>query len=118
VPIIDAHRQAVATVRMHGLQERLIMAQKLLEDGASLREALQTSASLSTETRSLLATGEQAGQLEDALQRALIRRQEVAGRKLSNAAQCIGQIAYGLAVIGVTIIVFKFYSGYFAMLRG
>lgn len=118
VPIMDAHRQAVATVRMHGLQERLIMAQKLLEDGASLREALQTSASLSTETRSLLATGEQAGQLEDALQRALIRRQEVAGRKLSNAAQRVGQIAYGLAVTGVIIIVFKFYSGYFAMLRG
>lgn len=118
VPIVDAHRQAVATVRMHGLQERLILAQKLLEDGAPLREALQSSASLSTETRSLLATGEQAGQLEDALLRALTRRQAVASRKLSLAAQRVGQLAYGLAVAGVVIIVFRFYSGYFALLRG
>ncbi|MFT4513405.1 MAG: type II secretory pathway component PulF [Planctomycetota bacterium] len=118
VPIVDAHRQAVQAVRMHGLQERLIMAQKLLEDGAPLRESLHSSNALSPETRSLLATGEQAGQLEDALQRALTRRQDVAGRKLALAAKRVGQLAYGLAVIGVTIILFKFYASYFAMIGG
>tara|TARA_R110002096_G_scaffold121528_33_gene263227 strand:- start:772 stop:1662 length:891 start_codon:yes stop_codon:yes gene_type:complete len=118
VPIVEAHNQAVRSVRMHGLQERLIMAQKLLEDGAPLREALQSSGSLCNETRSLLATGEHAGQLEDALLRALTRRQEVASQKLATAAQRLGQVAYALAVVGITIMVFKFYSGYFAMMRG
>ena len=118
IPIVDAHRKAIATVRMHGLQERLIMAQKLLEDGAPLREALQTSTSLCPETRSLLATGEESGQLEDALKRALIRRQEIASRKLNLAAQRLGQAAYMLAVAGAIIIIFQFYSGYIAMLQG
>lgn len=118
VPIIEAHRQAVAGVRMHGLQERLIMAQKLLEDGAPLQEALHSSASLTQETRTLLATGEKSGTLEDALDRALNRRSDVAARKLATAANRLGMFAYALATIFVIIVVFQFYSGYFAMLRG
>ena len=69
-------------------------------------------------TRSLLATGEESGQLEDALKRALIRRQEIASRKLNLAAQRLGQAAYMLAVAGAIIIIFQFYSGYIAMLHG
>ncbi|MCK5944729.1 MAG: type II secretion system F family protein [Planctomycetes bacterium] len=114
VPIVDAHRTAVATVRMQGLREQLGVAQRLLEQGRPLREALETSASLSKETRALIATGEQAGQLEDSLDRALTRRTEVAERKLRAAARLIGAVAYGLAVIGVASIVVLFYLNYYA----
>lgn len=116
VPIVEAHGIALRTVRMRGLRERLGMTQQHLAEGMQLREALERTGALCPETRSLLATGEQAGQLEDALQRALTRRREVAGRKLGAAAKRVGQIAYALAVIGVVIIVFKFYGSYFSMM--
>jgi type II secretory pathway component PulF len=118
MPIVQAHATAVRGVRMHGLRERLGATQLLLEQGTELREALQQSGALSLETRQLLATGEQAGQLEDALQRALTRRQEVATRKLSLAAKRLGQITYTLAVIGVIVLVYQFYGSYAKMLSG
>ena len=118
IPIVQAHAAAIRTVRMHGLRERLGATQLMLVEGTELRAALQQNQALSPETRQLLATGEQAGQLEDALRRALTRRQEVATRKLTAAAKRIGQIAYALAVIGILIIVVQFYSSYIAMLGG
>ncbi|MEZ6038771.1 MAG: type II secretion system F family protein [Planctomycetota bacterium] len=117
VPIVEAHRSAVASVQMQDLRQRLQIAQSMLEKGEPLRECLSHSASLDLETRTLLATGEQAGQLEDALQRALRRRQDVAARKLANAARRLGQVAYALAVIGVVVIVFRFYGAYFGMMH-
>ncbi|MCB9879620.1 MAG: type II secretion system F family protein [Planctomycetes bacterium] len=117
VPIVEAHRTAVAAVQMQDLRQRLQIAQGMLEKGEPLRESLHNSASLDLETRTLLATGEQAGQLEDALHRALRRRQDVAARKLSAAARRLGQVAYALAVVGVVVIVFRFYSAYFTLWR-
>lgn len=116
VPIVEAHGIALRTVRMRGLRERLGMTQQHLTEGMQLREALERTGALSTETRSLLSTGEQAGQLEDALQRALTRKRELAARKLGAAATRAGQIAYALAVVGVVIIVFQFYGSYFRMM--
>jgi len=116
VPIVEAHGSAIRTVQMRGLRERLGMTQQHLTEGMQLREALERTGALSPETRSLLATGEQAGQLEDALQRALTRRREVAAGKLGQAARRTGQIAYTVAVVGVVILIFKFYGAYFGML--
>ena len=116
MPIVQAHAMAVRSVHMHGLRKRLHATQAMIEDGMELREALRKNGGLSSETLQLLATGEQSGQLEDALLRSLTRRQEVAGRKLSKTAKRIGSIAYTLAVAGVIIIVYQFYSGYLSML--
>lgn len=121
LPIVDAHRTALATVRLQGLREQLTVAQEMLEQGRPLQEALETSASLSLETRALLATGEQAGELEDALERALVRRTEMAELQLQRAARAAGTIAYVSAAIGVVVIAVQFYTSYygplFAMLR-
>ncbi|HEB53009.1 MAG TPA: hypothetical protein ENI87_07140 [bacterium] len=118
VPIVRAHGMALRGVRLRGLRERLGIAHALLEQGRSLREALAESASLGAETRSLLATGEQAGQLEDALQRALVRRQQQAARTLTGAAKTVGRVTYALAAIGVLVIAVSFYRSYFALLLG
>ena len=121
VPIVEAHRTALATVRLQDLRKQLSVAQEMLEQGRPLREALETSASLSLETRALLATGEQAGELEDALDRALVRRTEMAELQLQRAARAAGTIAYVSAAIGVVVIAIQFYTSYygplFAMLR-
>ncbi|MEC8253514.1 MAG: type II secretion system F family protein, partial [Planctomycetota bacterium] len=121
VPIVEAHRTALATVRLQDLRKQLSVAQEMLEQGRTLQEALETSASLSLETRTLLATGEQAGELEDALQRALVRRTEMAEQQLQRAARVAGTVAYVSAAIGVVVIAVRFYTSYygplFALLR-
>ena len=116
VPIVDAHRTAHPTVRMQGLREQLVIAQRLLEEGRSLQEALATSSALSLETRTLLATGEQSGDLEGALERALQRRSEMATRRLASAARTISAVAYGVAAAGVFAIAVLFYTKFYAPL--
>ena len=117
IPIVDAHRAAVDSVRMQGLRARLEIAQRHLASGEPLRDSLQEAAALDPETRALLSTGEQAGQLEDALARALQRRQSVATQTLTAAARRAGNLAYAMAVVGVVIVVFRFYFGYIGMMR-
>ena len=90
----------------------------MLDQGKPLHDALQATASLSQETRTLLATGERAGELEDALDRALARRAEMAERRLQTAARALGAIAYGVAVVGVAAIVILFYTNYYAPILG
>ncbi len=116
VSVVDAHRDATATVHMQGLRAQLGVALRQLEQGRSLREALETSASLSPETRTLLATGEQAGQLEEALERAVERRAEMAKRRLEAAARTLGAVAYGLAAVGVAVLAVTFYLNYYGPL--
>ena len=116
VPLLAAHRTAVDTVRFATVRDRLRIADGILHGGTSLREALAQSASLHPETRSLLATGEQAGQLEDALRRALLRRREVGARDLANLARRAGQALYALAALAVILFLIHFYSGYAASL--
>lgn len=118
VPIVEAHAAAVGSVRMRDLRARLEIAQGLLQNGESLRDALAQSAALGVETRTLLANGELAGQLEEALSKALTRRQQVAARTLATAARRVGQVAYVVAVAGVVVIVFRFYGNYFSMIGG
>jgi len=113
VPIAAAHAQAVGTVRVAMVRERLAIADAIVQRGQPLREGLQQALALHPETRSLLATGEQAGQLEDALQRALLRRIDVTGRDLEQFARRLGQIAYFAAAAVCVILILKFYGSYF-----
>jgi len=116
VPIIDAHRMAYPTTRQQGLRKQLGVALNLMEQGQSLREALEGSASLSPETRTLLATGEQSGQLEESLERAVDRRSEMAERRLKVAARTLSGIIYALIAIGAAWFILNFYASYFAPL--
>ena len=118
VPLKEAHRSAVATVPVRTVRERLQVAHAVGDSGRPLRDALEQAHVLHGETRHLLSTGEQTGQLEEALGRALVRRQDVTGRDFAAAARLLGQIAYGIAVVAVVLIVFAFYSKYLAAFGG
>lgn len=117
VQLAPAHAAAVAAVPPGAVQKRLAIADRILHGGRPLAEALDESLALNPETRSLLATGERAGQLEDALARALARRRDVTGRAIAETARRGGQVAYFIAVAGCVIVIFQFYTGYFALLR-
>jgi type II secretory pathway component PulF len=118
VPLLAAHAAAVAAAPAGQQAQRLQIADRVLQQGRPLHEALATAMALHQETRALLHTGELAGQLEDALGRALQRRRETFGRALARLARGIGQAAYALAVVGVLWMVVAFYGAYFAQMRG
>lgn len=117
VPIVTAHRDAVATVPDGDLRRRLERVQRELDQGQPLREAIAIADALDPETRTLLANGDVAGDLEPALGRAAQRRADVAVRRLGLLARIIGRTTYILAAVGVVWIVFRFYSGYLGALR-
>ncbi|MEO6597214.1 MAG: type II secretion system F family protein [Planctomycetota bacterium] len=117
VPLNQAHAAAVAVVPVASMQRRLQVADRALQGGTSLTESLGQALALHSETRMLITTGEHAGQLEDALQRALKRRRDTASRELTFVARRVGNLAYGLAVVLVFLMVYNFYSNYFGMMR-
>jgi type II secretory pathway component PulF len=116
VPILQANTTAVDAVRTGSVRERLQSADRVLQGGRRLGDALQQTGALHPETRSLLATGEQAGQLEDALRRALERRRQVVSVEVQAAARLLGNVAYALAAGAVVWIVFHFYSSLYGNL--
>lgn len=116
VPLLAAHEAAVASVSLVVLRVRLATADRVLREGKPLAEALGAAAALHEETRQLLATAEPAGQLEDALGRALQRRRDVVARTTATVARRLGTVMYAAAAITVAVFVVKFYSGYFAQL--
>jgi type II secretory pathway component PulF len=116
VPLKTSHGAAIATVPIAHVKSRLRIADGILQQGRPLREALGEAAALHQETRLLLATGEQAGQLESALGRALSRRREVLGRRVEFLGRTAGRVAYTAAVVAVVVIVWRFYSSYYGML--
>lgn len=121
VPLLQASAAAVATTPAGHAAERLRIADRVLQQGRPLAEALTTAMALHQETRALLQTGEAAGQLEDALGRALRRRREVHGRAMAGLAKTAGHVAYAAAIVGVLWIVVTFYGAYYgqlAALRG
>lgn len=110
VPLKTAHPAAIATVHNGVVADRLRIADRIVQSGRPLREGLAETLALHPETRALLDSGEQAGQLEDALRRALERRRDVTGREIAATARRVGQIAYGIAVVACVVIIFRFYS--------
>lgn len=118
VPLLQAHTAALSTVAIPAVRDRLVVADRILQEGRPLHEALHTAVALHAETRQLLATGERAGQLEDALQRALTRRRDVVSRRVQLQSRWIGHTIYALAVLAVVWFLVDFYSGYFRALTG
>jgi type II secretory pathway component PulF len=114
VDLRQAHAAATATVPPGELSQRLQIVNGMVQIGQPLREGLQQALALHPETRSLLTTGEQAGQLEDALERAWQRRSTVTQRDLTQLSRGLGYAAYALA-LGITmLLIINFYTGYFA----
>lgn len=116
VDLREAHTTAVASVQDGDLGRRLAIADRLIQSGQPLREGLQQAVALHPETRSLLATGELAGQLEDALGRAWQRRSAVTKRDLDRLCRWFGNALYGLVMVLVAAVVIRFYTGYFGRL--
>ncbi len=116
IPLLKAHSAAVAAVPVAAVQNRLRIADSVLQSGRSLTESLAQSLSLHTETRQLLATGEQAGQLEDALHRALSRRREVAARAVTDTTRRFTGLVYGIVVICIVAIVLTFWTNFYGSL--
>lgn len=117
MPLVQAHAAAVAAVPVAGVQRRLRIADRILAEGRSLTDSLHESLSLHTETRTLLATGEKAGQLEDSLQKALGRRRDVASRAVADTARWVGIIAYATAITFALVYITTIYGNIYSMGR-
>lgn len=116
VPLLQAHTAALATVAVPAVRDRLAVADRILQQGRPLHEALQTAVALHAESRQLLATGERAGQLEDALQRALVRRRDVVSRRVLLQGRWVGHTIYALAALAVAWFVLDFWSNHYRAL--
>ena len=111
IPILSAHPMAVGTIPVVAIRQSLETADHLLQRGQPLSEALEAAAALSSETRSLLRTGEAAGDLEGALHRAAVRRGDTLRHRAERGTRFLGRAVYFLAV-GLTVyVILSFYSG-------
>lgn len=118
VPMRQAHAAAIEAAPPGQAASRLRIADAVVRDGRPLHEGLATALALHPETRILLQNGESAGQLEDALARALQRRRDVQGRALAALGRGVGNVAYALATATVLWIVVSFYSANLQALQG
>ena len=118
VPLLQANAAAIESAPPGQAAARLRTADQVLRDGRPLHEGLATAMALHPESRKLLQTGETAGQLEDALARALQRRRDVHSRALATLGRGIGAVAYALVIAAVLWILVTFYGGYVTALRG
>ena len=115
VPLPAAHRAAQATVPFAAVQRRLLVADRALQQGRRLSEGLAEGLGLHPETRSLLATGEASGQLEDALLRAAARRRDVAAATTERLVRWSGAVLYIGAALVAGYVVLSFYSSFAAL---
>lgn len=109
VPLVQAHTTATAAVSNGAVQQRLAIASRVLAEGRNLTEALAASVSLHPDTRRLLATGEQSGQLEDALLRALTHRRDVSARTVRTTLQRGTVIVYAIAAVLSAAVILSFW---------
>jgi type II secretory pathway component PulF len=121
VPLLRAHPLAVAACPVVAVQRDLQQADQLLQQGQPLAKALGAVAvdggGVHRETLQLIASGEPSGSLEEALLRALRRRQEVGARHMAGLAKGLSMLVYVLACAVAITVVFSFYSSYFGALR-
>ncbi|MBX3463312.1 MAG: type II secretion system F family protein [Planctomycetes bacterium] len=110
VPVVEAHAGAVAAVPNAAVRQRLTVAGRVLGSGRTLGEALAESLALHAETRTLLANGERAGQLEESLHRALERRRDTAQRQVRRLGRSITLGIYAVAALTAVLLIFQFYS--------
>lgn len=110
VPLLEAHRAAVATVSVESVAARLRIATGVVAAGRPLAEALQESLALHAESRTLLSNGERAGQLEEAARRALQRRRETVTRTAADLARWVGVGSYSVAVVLAVVYIAWIYA--------
>lgn len=110
VPLRDAHGQAAAASPVARVRERLMAADLVLQGGVPLADALEQASALQPESQGLLATGEQAGELEDALLRAARRRGDVLRRRVEQGVRTLSVGVYVLAAGVAVYLIFSFYS--------
>jgi len=119
VPILDAHRQATGTVAVGFVHASLKGAEEHLSTtGAPLIESLAQHGALCGESIEILQNAELAGQLEDALHRALARRRTTLTRRTGAIIRWTGNIAYAAAALIVALFVVRFYSGLYGAIGG
>jgi type II secretory pathway component PulF len=117
VPLLQAHPQAVAACPVADSRRRLEAADRELQKGRPLGEALASATALHAETRHLITTGERTGGLEQALARALQRRREVGARRTAVLARVLGLACYAVGAGVAIYVIVSFYGGYFGALR-
>ncbi len=102
VKLLEAHNLALKTSPIAGVRRRLDETGRALARGGTLSDALQLCSALHPETRQMLASAEASGDLEDALERAIDRRQAAvdlrSGRFLRITIVAITVLAYGAAI--------------------
>ncbi len=118
VPLLQAHAQAAPVCPIASMRADLLAADALLQQGRSLHEVLTTAGALHDETRQLIGNGERAGNLEEALLRALQRRQDVAQRQIAQISRLATVCAQGFGMLVAAVTVLSFYASYSALLRG
>ena len=111
----EAHDRAIGTSPVAAIRSRLSQATPRLQQGEGFAKSLAAEGALGTESLELITVGETAGDLEDSLNRAAVRRREEFRRRFRRIAKVVGSVVYALAVLLVAYVVVSFYSGY---LRG
>lgn len=116
-PILTAHPSAVGACPISAVRKRLRRADEVLQRRVPLAEALQQAGALTDESVTLIATGERAGELEDALWRALQRRSEVHARRAQQLAVAVGAAAYAFSAGIAVYLIFSYYAQVFSVYR-
>ena len=116
VTLRDAHSAACASYPLVDGQQALQRADRLLQDGQPLTAVWAQAPVLASETVQLLSSGEQAGELEQALARALQRRSERAQAQARRLIGILGTTIYVAAASLAIFVIFAFYSSYLALL--
>ncbi len=117
VPLLTANQQAVAACPVLAIRQHLFLADQLAQQGRGIAESLTQLRAVHAETLTVLAVGEKTGTLEDALQRAIGRRRDVAQRRATALAKGVGVAIYVLGVAVAAATILSFWSGYAAALR-
>jgi type II secretory pathway component PulF len=116
IPLLQAHPQAVETVPVAHVRQALERADYLLQGGRSLAEALDAGDALSPETRQILAPGEAAGDLEDALDRATNRRDQTLVARTEHGLRLLTGVIYTLSMVVAVYVIVGFYIGYYGQI--
>lgn len=117
VPLRQAHTQAVDAAPPSPLRERLRLADRHVQDGRPVHEALASTLAIDAETLSILVVGEKSGTLEDALDRAVRRRRDTALRSSTTLAKLVANGAYAIGVLAAVTVIVTYYASYANLLR-
>ena len=117
IPLLQAHREAVSACHVPAVATRLALCDALVQQGKPVAESMEQTLALDEETRSLLATGETTGTLEDALRRASTRRRDEAQRRAIALSKGISSAVYAIGLLAAVATIVSFYAGYAAQLR-